>query len=113
MLIWLRTMIGKSGMVWYGGLETVIRLELEVLYCHLKGSFLRYHYRRPRARQPAGRTEVAEGLVKPDRSHEESQNANFEQNHSLATVNSLMHTPVLQMDVKSVEKESVYFSLPF
>ena len=44
-----------------------------------------------------------------DRSHEESQKVNFEQNHSVATVNSLMHTLVLQLDVKSVEKESVYF----
>ena len=62
-------------MVWYGGLETVIRLE--VLYCYLGKAC------RPRVRQPASHTEVAEGLVKPDWSHEESQNANFEQYHSL------------------------------
>ena len=43
-----------------------------------------------------------------DRSHEELQNVNFEQNHSVATVNSLMHTLVMQLDVKSVEKESVF-----
>ena len=98
-------------MVWYGGLETVIRLE--VLYCYLgKASCattttVLVHDSRP----------VAYGgglkVLLPDRSHEESQNANFEQNNSVATVHSLMHTPVLQMDVKSVEKESVYFSLPF
>ena len=48
-----------------------------------------------------------------DQSHEESQNVNFEQNHSVATVNSLVLTLLLQLDVTSVEKESVYFSLPF
>ena len=48
-----------------------------------------------------------------DRSHEESQKVNFEQNHSVATVNSLVHTLVLQLDVKSVEKESVYFLFHF
>ena len=47
-----------------------------------------------------------------DRSHEESQNVNFEPNHSVATVNSLVLTLLLQLDVTSVEKESVYF-FPF
>ena len=47
-----------------------------------------------------------------DRSHEESQNVNFVQNHSVATVNSLVLTLLLQLDVTSVEKESVYF-FPF
>ena len=48
-----------------------------------------------------------------DRSHEESQNVNFEQNHSVATVNSLVLTLLLQLDVTSVEKESVYFLFHF
>ena len=48
-----------------------------------------------------------------DRSHEESQNVNFVQNHSVATVNSLMLTPVLLMDVSQLKMSLCIFYYPF
>ena len=44
------------GMVWYGGLETVIRLE--VLYCYVGRRSPALSLPRPRALKPAGLTEV-------------------------------------------------------
>ena len=43
-------------MVWYGGLETVIRLE--VLYCYVGRRSPALSLPRPRALKPAGLTEV-------------------------------------------------------